>query len=103
MTVHHPDPVAAPFPTPPARRRASPDTADPEVTDTGRDADAAAYCRSENCLDEGLDALEQPAWGTVPPPWAPGRREEAAHVERIAAGYDRTYCLSEVDIFTDLS
>jgi CRP-like cAMP-binding protein len=61
-------------------------------------ADPTSYC-----LIDGLDALHQPAWGAAPPPWAPGRREEAAHVERIAAGFDRTYCLSEVDIFTDLS
>jgi CRP-like cAMP-binding protein len=58
----------------------------------------AAYC-----LIYGLDVLQRPAWGTAPPPWAPGRREEAAQVERIAAGYDRTFCMSEVDIFADLS
>ncbi|MQA27789.1 MAG: cyclic nucleotide-binding domain-containing protein [Micromonosporaceae bacterium] len=55
------------------------------------------------CLSEGLDALEQPVWGHDPPPWAPGRREEAAQVERIAARYDKTWCLAEVDIFADLS
>jgi CRP/FNR family transcriptional regulator, cyclic AMP receptor protein len=103
MTIHHPDPAAAPPPVPVVRRRASPDAIQPEVTAPGRDPDAAAYCRNESCLDEGLEALQQPVWGTAPPPWAPGRREEAAHVERIAAGFDRTYCLSEVDIFTDLS
>lgn len=51
------------------------------------------------CLTEGL----QPIWGHDPPPWAPGRREEAAQVERIAARYDKTWCMSEVDIFADLS
>src|SRR6266545_1798835 len=66
-------------------------------------AGPAAYGLDDRCLADGLDALHQPAWGTAPPPWAPGRREEAADVERIAAGYDRTFCMSEVDIFADLS
>jgi len=58
---------------------------------------------SSYCLVEGLDALDQTAWRDRPPPWAPGRREEATHVERAAAFQDRTWCLSEVDIFCDLS
>ncbi|ROO52032.1 CRP-like cAMP-binding protein [Micromonospora sp. Llam0] len=86
--------LAAPGPRRPAAAALHPGT----PAQTGTSTDVASYC-----LVDGLDALYQPAWGTAPPPWAPGRREEAAHVERIAAGFDRTYCLSEVDIFTDLS
>jgi len=55
---------------------------------------------SSYCLVEGLD---QTAWRDQPPPWAPGRREEATQVERAAASPDRIWCLSEVDIFRDLS
>ncbi|MGH3920361.1 MAG: Crp/Fnr family transcriptional regulator [Pseudonocardiaceae bacterium] len=55
------------------------------------------------CVIGGLDALSGPVWGSSPPPWAPGRREEMTNVERIAAGYDKTFCLAEVDIFADLS
>lgn len=35
-------------------------------------------------------------------PWAPGQREEDVDVERAAADPDRTWCMSEVDIFSDL-
>ena len=35
-------------------------------------------------------------------PWAPGRREEDSDVERVAADTERTWCMSEVDIFADL-
>jgi CRP/FNR family cyclic AMP-dependent transcriptional regulator len=58
---------------------------------------------SSYCLVEGLDALDQTAWRDQPPPWAPGRREEATQVERAAAFPDKTWCLTEVDIFADLS
>jgi CRP/FNR family transcriptional regulator, cyclic AMP receptor protein len=58
---------------------------------------------SSYCLIEGLDTLDQAAWRDQPPPWAPGRREEATQVERAAAFQDKTWCLSEVDIFADLS
>jgi CRP-like cAMP-binding protein len=55
------------------------------------------------CLVEGIQALDQPAGAGQLPPWAPGRREEAARVERVAAVDDRIWCLAEVDIFRDLS
>jgi CRP/FNR family cyclic AMP-dependent transcriptional regulator len=35
-------------------------------------------------------------------PWAPGRREDDTAMERAAADPDRTWCMSEVDIFADL-
>jgi len=63
----------------------------------------AAARESSYCLVEGLDALDQAAWRDQPPPWAPGRREEATQVERAAAFQDKTWCLAEVDIFCDLS
>lgn len=59
------------------------------------------------CLTDRLDALDQPAWGTAPPPWAPGRREEPADLDRLArAGAvldDRLTLLSQIDILTDLA
>jgi CRP/FNR family cyclic AMP-dependent transcriptional regulator len=36
-------------------------------------------------------------------PWAPGRREELADVERRGQGAEDLWCMSEVDIFADLS
>ncbi len=54
------------------------------------------------CLVHGLSAVDQP-WGTAPPPWAPGRREEVPQVVGAGTAYDRSYCLAEVDIFADLS
>jgi CRP/FNR family transcriptional regulator, cyclic AMP receptor protein len=56
-----------------------------------------------------LTALGRPPWGSRPPPWASGRREEAASVDQAAAAgdstspTDRIWCLAEVDIFRDLS
>ena len=55
------------------------------------------------CLVEGLDALEQNDSGGRPPPWAPGRREEAAYVEHVGAAEVKAWCMAEVDIFQDLS
>jgi CRP/FNR family cyclic AMP-dependent transcriptional regulator len=55
------------------------------------------------CVVEGVQALDRQPWGDRPPPWAPGRREETAHVERAAVYQDKTWCLAEVDIFCDLS
>jgi CRP-like cAMP-binding protein len=52
---------------------------------------------------EGVQALDRQPWGDRPPPWAPGRREETAHVDRAAAYQDKTWCIAEVDIFCDLS
>ena len=68
-------------------------------TALGADDDAA----QPYCVIEGVQALDRQPWGTRPPPWAPGRREETAHVERVAAYQDKTWCISEVDIFCDLS
>jgi CRP/FNR family cyclic AMP-dependent transcriptional regulator len=48
----------------------------------------------------GMDPLQLLATG--PGPWAPGRREEDIDVERAAANPERTWCMSEVDIFADL-
>ncbi|KUL34980.1 cyclic nucleotide-binding protein [Streptomyces regalis] len=55
------------------------------------------------CLAEGTDALASPPWGAAPPPWAPGRREETTHMIERDDEADRTWCMSEVDIFRDLS
>jgi CRP-like cAMP-binding protein len=55
------------------------------------------------CLVEGVQALGQQPWGHRPPPWAPGRREETAQVDRAAEYQDKTWCIAEVDIFCDLS
>ncbi len=50
-----------------------------------------------------LTTLDQPAWGSAPPPWAPGRREQPGTVNRIAEYPDKLWCLAEVGIFRDLS
>lgn len=57
------------------------------------------------CLASSAEALASPAWGSAPPPWAPGRREEAHHMNHAASDEEaeRTWCLAEVDIFCDLS
>lgn len=58
------------------------------------------------CLAEGTNALATPAWGAAPPPWAPGRREETHRMidrDDETDAPDRTWCISEVDIFRDLS
>jgi CRP-like cAMP-binding protein len=58
------------------------------------DPDPSTYC-----LVGRLDDLEP--FGARP--WAPGRREELADVERRAHGSEDPWCMSEVDIFTDLN
>ncbi|UQA90875.1 Crp/Fnr family transcriptional regulator [Streptomyces halobius] len=55
------------------------------------------------CLEEGARGLAHPVWGAAPPPWAPGRREEAAYVMETGEDAEKTWCLSEVDIFRDLN
>ena len=52
------------------------------------------------CLN--TDSLASLAAGG-PPPWAPGQREDDITMERAATDPDRTWCMSEVDIFADLS
>lgn len=54
---------------------------------------------STYCLVGRLGDLEP--HGRVP--WAPGRREELADVERRGQGAEDLWCMSEVDIFADLS
>jgi CRP/FNR family cyclic AMP-dependent transcriptional regulator len=56
--------------------------------------DASAYC-----LVGSLSDLEPHSRV----PWAPGRREELADVERRGQGAEDLWCMSEVDIFADLS
>lgn len=56
--------------------------------------DSSAYC-----LVGGLGGLE--SHGRVP--WALGRREELADVERRGQGTEDLWCMSEVDIFADLT
>ncbi len=51
------------------------------------------------CLVSRLDDLKDQ--GTAP--WAPGRREETADVERRGQAAEDLFCMSEVDIFADLS
>jgi CRP/FNR family cyclic AMP-dependent transcriptional regulator len=73
---------------------ADPSAADPPVTPRALIQDPSAYC-----LVGRLDDLEP--HGRVP--WAPGRREELADVERRGQGAEDVWCMSEVDIFADLS
>jgi len=51
------------------------------------------------CLVGRLDDLDP--FGVRP--WDPGRREELADVERLGRGTGDLWCMSEVDIFTDLN
>lgn len=61
------------------------------------DSGAINGADSSSCLGDGVAALQ------APPPWAPGRREETAEVDRAAAYQDKTWCMAEVDIFCDLT
>ncbi len=54
---------------------------------------------SSYCLVGHMDYLKLKG----APPWAPGRREELADVERRGQGGDDLWCMSEVDIFADLN
>lgn len=73
--------------------RASLFTVGPSPGVLPRSADPSTYCLV------GLLGDLDPS-GT--PPWAPGRREELADVERRGHGAQDLWCMSEVDIFTDL-
>ena len=53
---------------------------------------------STYCLVGRLADLED----SGAPPWAPGRREELADVERRGQGANELWCMSGVDIFSDL-
>lgn len=64
------------------------------VNDPRPGDDPSAYC-----LVGRLGDLE--VHGAVP--WAPGRREELADVERRGQGAEDLWCMAEVDIFADLS
>jgi CRP/FNR family cyclic AMP-dependent transcriptional regulator len=68
--------------------------ADQPVALHAHSPDPSAYC-----LVGGLGDLQP--HGRVP--WAPGRREELADVERRGQGAEDLWCMSEVDIFADLS
>lgn len=59
--------------------------------------------RDAYCLVEGIQALDHTPWGALPPPWAPGRREELTQVRQTGADAERTWCMEEVDIFCDLA
>jgi CRP/FNR family transcriptional regulator, cyclic AMP receptor protein len=56
--------------------------------------DPSSYCLVGRMGDLQLDGA---------PPWAPGRREELADMERRGQGGDDLWCMSEVDIFADLN
>lgn len=53
-------------------------------------ADVSAYCLGATTMD-------------AIPPWAPGRREELVDVQRNIQGARDMWCMSEVEIFADLS
>jgi CRP/FNR family transcriptional regulator, cyclic AMP receptor protein len=59
------------------------------------------------CVADRLDALDRPAWGAAPPPWAPGRAEEVGRVDSAAAEGsvrdERLMLLSKIDILAGLS
>jgi CRP/FNR family cyclic AMP-dependent transcriptional regulator len=69
-------------------------TAGPHVLGGHARPDPSAYC-----LVGGMGGLGPD--GTAP--WAPGRREELADVERRGRTSEDLWCMAEVDIFADLS
>lgn len=60
-----------------------------------------------DCVPDRIEALGRPAWGTRPPPWVPGYREEAEDMEHSAKdlpdGAQRLGLLAKIDILADLS
>jgi CRP/FNR family cyclic AMP-dependent transcriptional regulator len=59
-----------------------------------------------DCVPDRIEALGRPAWGTCPPPWAPGYREEAEdmdHSDDQPHGAQRLALLAKIDILADLS
>jgi CRP/FNR family cyclic AMP-dependent transcriptional regulator len=71
------------------------------VSEDGGTADAG------DCVPDRIEALGRPAWGTRPPPWAPGWREEAEDMEHSAEaqphGAQRLALLAKIDILADLT
>jgi len=71
------------------------------VSEGGEAADAG------DCVPDRIGALGRAAWGTRPPPWAPGYREEAEDMEHIARDLpeaaERLGLLAKIDILADLS
>lgn len=57
----------------------------------------------EYCLNQSLDAIEDALVAGRQPPWAPGQREEVTDVERAAGASDPRWCMSQVDLFADLT
>ncbi|XEC29568.1 Crp/Fnr family transcriptional regulator [Streptomyces fradiae] len=55
------------------------------------------------CLADSADTLAGPPWGAAPPPWAPGRREGPHLMNPTGDDAGKTWCISEIDIFRDLS
>ncbi|OUD03885.1 cyclic nucleotide-binding protein [Streptomyces swartbergensis] len=68
-----------------------------------RGAEPLLGAPDDYCLASSAGALARPAWGAAPPPWAPGRREEPHHMNHAGDEAEKTWCISEVDIFRDLS
>jgi len=60
-----------------------------------------------DCVPDRIEELGQQAWGTRPPPGAPGYREEAEETEHSADGQPHTAqrlaLLAKIDILADLS
>lgn len=60
-----------------------------------------------DCVPDRIEALGRPSWGTRPPPWAPGYREEAEDMDHRAEaqphGAQRLAMLAKIDILADLS
>jgi CRP/FNR family cyclic AMP-dependent transcriptional regulator len=71
-----------------------PPAVDPPAALHAHTSDPSAYCLVGRMGDlEPHDRV----------PWAPGRREELPDVERRGQGAEDVWCMSEVDIFADLS
>ena len=81
-----------------APRGRLPDGPSGAVQEVAREKRVMAELYERYCLVEGLATLDQQS-----PPWAPGRREEGADVERAAMRGDDIWCMAEVDIFADLT
>lgn len=59
-----------------------------------------------DCVPDRIEDLGQPAWGTRPPPWAPGYQEAEGMEHRADEhphGSQRLALLAKIDILADLS